>query len=232
MIRFTDRAWEEEVTEKVVADILSKAKPELIRELKSRGITLDADHIKQCIAKIPPITDVDVAAMIASNYVGVCNRCGECCRQIPIVEIEQDDVSRMASYLGMDAVEFSIKYVNADGERFYLKNSPCSFLTKANKCSIYPARPQSCRSFPFTRSAERTRTIEIPKYCAIGSNFLSIKVMSGILFLILPKDMRDAYQSTGAELMRRINKFGGGIEGAFLAIKSMKLLKDKARGRS
>lgn len=89
-----------------------------------------------------------------------------------IVTITHIDISRIASYLNLDA-QGILKHVafyqvlgggyeklvtppvlTTRGVAYLgllkLQDSSCVFLSKNNKCSIYPARPSSCRSFPFT----------------------------------------------------------------------------------
>lgn len=89
-----------------------------------------------------------------------------------IVTITHVDISRIASYLNLD-VQGILKHVafyqvvgggheklvtppviTTRGVAYLgllkLQNGSCIFLSKDNKCSIYPARPSSCRNFPFT----------------------------------------------------------------------------------
>jgi len=88
-----------------------------------------------------------------------------------IVTLTHIDVIRIASFLKLDAQSI-LKYVAfyqiiGGGEQklvtppivttrgiaylglLKLQDGSCIFLSK-NKCSIYPARPSSCRNFPFT----------------------------------------------------------------------------------
>jgi len=98
--------------------------------------------------------------------------CGNCCRDKKmIVTLTHVDVIRLASFLNLDAQEV-LKYVafyqiiGEGGQKLItppiittrgiaylgllkLNDGSCVFLSK-NKCSIYPARPTSCRNFPFT----------------------------------------------------------------------------------
>jgi len=88
-----------------------------------------------------------------------------------IVTLTHIDVIKIASFLNLD-VRGVLKYVAfyqiiGEGDRrlvtppiittrgiaylglLKLQDGSCIFLSK-NKCSIYPARPSSCRNFPFT----------------------------------------------------------------------------------
>ena len=63
-----------------------------------------------------------------------CERCGECCRTLPI-SLGWDDIERLSflDKLDDDAIENCLK-------------TPC---LNGNKCTIYDKRPLVCRIFPF-----------------------------------------------------------------------------------
>ncbi len=84
-----------------------------------------------------------------------CLRCGRCCR-IPdgVVYLSHSDIERLAEFLGISEEEFLEKYTVVRGKFRVLRDFPngdCIFL-RQDGCSVYPARPTQCRTFPFWRS--------------------------------------------------------------------------------
>ena len=86
-------------------------------------------------------------------FTWACKRSGNCCA-IPggFVRVTADEASAIASHLGLELAAFRSRYLQPDGAR--LKEglgNRCVFLQdgKPAGCSIYPARPAKCRSFPF-----------------------------------------------------------------------------------
>lgn len=77
-----------------------------------------------------------------------CTECGNCCRSL-MINVEEDDASRLAAYLGLPVATFENKYIekSSEGSLSVMNTIPCSFLHD-NKCSVYEARPCECREFP------------------------------------------------------------------------------------
>jgi len=94
-----------------------------------------------------------------------CQRSGNCCsRPEGEVRIGPADVARIARHLRLSEEVVRQRYVARRGDR--LIDSPggrCVFLRDGNQtaCSIYPARPKQCRTWPFwpelLRSPENLR---------------------------------------------------------------------------
>jgi len=82
-----------------------------------------------------------------------CRRSGNCCaRPEGVVRVTPDDVARIAAHLGMSEGAFRSRYVAASGDRLVEGNGPrCVFLADGHhaSCTIYPARPERCRTWPF-----------------------------------------------------------------------------------
>jgi hypothetical protein len=82
-----------------------------------------------------------------------CQRSGNCCaRPEGIVRVSTADVERIASHLGMSDAAVRSRYVTATGDRLVDGlGGRCVFLEDGShaSCSIYPARPERCRSWPF-----------------------------------------------------------------------------------
>lgn len=80
-----------------------------------------------------------------------CTACANCCRH-SVVALNHEDIERIARHLGAAAEEITALYTvgDADGPALRTLRSSeegCVFLA-ANHCSIYDARPQTCRDFP------------------------------------------------------------------------------------
>ncbi len=89
-----------------------------------------------------------------------CTACAHCCKTLRIV-VDDNDIRRLATRLGMSVRQFSKTHVRVDeDDEKYLANSPCSFLGEDNRCTVYEDRPQACRDFPYLHSPDfRSRSI-------------------------------------------------------------------------
>jgi len=98
----------------------------------------------------------------------VCARCGDCCR-IPIVPVTHKDVARLVKLTGIPANKIvrlcSSDEMSYDDEsglwitfrsgKYAMvlrkkKSGKCIFQTAGCACSAYAARPQTCRTFPYS----------------------------------------------------------------------------------
>ena len=77
--------------------------------------------------------------------------CIRCCDQDGYVYLTDEDVLRAAKFVGMTPKAFEKKYVyRTRHQRRFRKprEKQCPFLDAAG-CSIHPAKPTQCRTFPF-----------------------------------------------------------------------------------
>lgn len=82
--------------------------------------------------------------------------CGNCCvnhGDYEYVYLEGDDAERLARHLGLDLPDFHDRYTELDDEFPVLRmdRPACPFLD-GTRCSVYPARPTQCRTFPFWKN--------------------------------------------------------------------------------
>ena len=82
-----------------------------------------------------------------------CRRSGNCC-SLPdgVVYVDREDVRRIAEHLGLSERAFRSRYVAASGDQLIDgQGGRCVFLMdgKEAACSIYAARPERCRTWPF-----------------------------------------------------------------------------------
>ncbi|HEX8201548.1 MAG TPA: YkgJ family cysteine cluster protein [Isosphaeraceae bacterium] len=82
-----------------------------------------------------------------------CTRCGACCTGAPgYVWVDAEEVARLARFHGVAPEEFSRRYVRQVGMRHSLIEKPggdCVFWDRAAGCTVYPARPVQCQTWPF-----------------------------------------------------------------------------------
>jgi len=87
-----------------------------------------------------------------------CTQCGKCCTgPSGSVAISEKEIEDMASFLKLEIKTFKRLYVKRRGQQHFLvekrssktsSNYDCVFF-KENKCTVYAARPQQCKTFPF-----------------------------------------------------------------------------------
>ncbi len=82
-----------------------------------------------------------------------CTRCGACCRGGPgYVWVSLQEIEELARYRGEKPPQFSKKFVRRVGDRLSLIEQPggdCIFWDSQAGCTVYPARPVQCQTWPF-----------------------------------------------------------------------------------
>lgn len=82
-----------------------------------------------------------------------CTRCGACCTGAPgYVWVGEEELRRLAGHLGLSPEAFAGRYVRRVGPRLSLVERPngdCIFWDRGSGCTVYPARPVQCRTWPF-----------------------------------------------------------------------------------
>lgn len=90
-----------------------------------------------------------------------CLECANCCKTTSPIFYDTD-IERLAKALRMKAVDFADKYLKIDEEGDQvLKTSPCAFLDSENYCTVYEARPKSCREYPHTDRKKMVQIMEL-----------------------------------------------------------------------
>ena len=77
--------------------------------------------------------------------------CVNCCDVPGWVYITEDDLTRIAGYIGMTPADFERRYVYRTKHRLRLRKPPksqCHFLEE-DGCRVHPVKPTQCRLFPF-----------------------------------------------------------------------------------
>ena len=95
--------------------------------------------------------------------------CTNCCDQRGFVYLTETDLVRAAAFVGLPPAEFEARYVYRTRNYLRLRKPPrsqCHFL-KGHGCSIHPAKPTQCRTFPFWPDlvGNEDEWRETAKYC-------------------------------------------------------------------
>lgn len=81
-----------------------------------------------------------------------CTQCGRCCTVEGYVWVGPAEIERLAAHLELSVEAFAARYLRRVGRRLSLVEKPnheCVFWETGRGCTVYPARPTQCRSFPF-----------------------------------------------------------------------------------
>jgi uncharacterized protein len=85
-----------------------------------------------------------------------CTRCGACCTGEPgFVWVDDDDLEAIAAFRGEPVEQVRALYTKKARRGLSLReklNGDCVFFDRAQGCTIYPARPPQCRTWPFWES--------------------------------------------------------------------------------
>src|SRR5262249_42158164 len=77
-----------------------------------------------------------------------CLDCANCCKKMTPT-YNKADIKRIAGHFNQTPKEFYKKWLKKDTNGDIVnKSTPCQFLGKNNKCSIYEIRPLDCAEFP------------------------------------------------------------------------------------
>lgn len=82
----------------------------------------------------------------------VCQRCTACCRWPGDVRLEEEEIPRIAGFLGLDEEEFIGRYTRLRSNRRGLslverENHECIMLEDGG-CRIHEVKPSQCAGFP------------------------------------------------------------------------------------
>jgi Fe-S-cluster containining protein len=87
--------------------------------------------------------------------------CTACCDQEGIVCLNEADLRRAAKFVGMTTAAFEKRYVYRTAHQMRLRkprDRQCPFLD-GHGCSIHPAKPTQCRTFPFWPDIVESRAV-------------------------------------------------------------------------
>lgn len=100
-----------------------------------------------------------------------CTGCGECCRArhgYGYIYVTLEERRQLARHLGLETRAFTLRHCEKTDDRFHLRDpaNQCGFLDGA-RCTVYEARPQQCRTWPFWPENMNTKvwTREVKRDC-------------------------------------------------------------------
>jgi Fe-S-cluster containining protein len=110
-----------------------------------------------------------------------CRSCASCCR-VAETDVTKRDIDRLSRYLGLKQQEFVEQYTTSSAFEqkepiLRRRESGCIFL-EGNDCSIYEARPDTCRDFPHlirgagSFESRMWQMVDRATYCPIVYNAL------------------------------------------------------------
>jgi len=79
-----------------------------------------------------------------------CKRCGFCCQGESTVSLSEEEVRRMAAFLGLSREEFLRRYTVYRGGRLEMRtvDGHCIFYRGEEGCLVHPVKPDRCRQWP------------------------------------------------------------------------------------
>ncbi len=87
--------------------------------------------------------------------------CGACCSQAGEVWVSGPEIHRLATFLRLPQPQFRKRYLRKiHGKHALIDNAHggCIFLSPDLKCTVYEARPDQCRTYPFWPQILRDKT--------------------------------------------------------------------------
>jgi Fe-S-cluster containining protein len=81
-----------------------------------------------------------------------CTGCGACCHGPGYVWVDAAEIAVLAEHLGLDLDAFGRRYLRrVDGRLALVDGADEACVFWRDGCTVYPARPTQCRTFPFWR---------------------------------------------------------------------------------
>lgn len=82
----------------------------------------------------------------------VCQRCTACCRWPGDVRLEEDEIPRIAAYLGLSEDEFIVRYTrlrtNRQGLSLIEREDHACIMLEDGGCRVHEVKPSQCAGFP------------------------------------------------------------------------------------
>jgi uncharacterized protein len=111
--------------------------------------------------------------MVAEHLAAVtakidCCACANCCR-VMSPTLSGRDLRRLADHLRLSRAKLISDHLRPaeDKDTYIFKQTPCPFL-RDQRCDVYDARPDACRSFPHLQKREfRSRLTQVVENCSI-----------------------------------------------------------------
>jgi Fe-S-cluster containining protein len=114
--------------------------------------------------KAPKDLDRNTARLDTETWKEInCLECANCCK-VMTPTYTSKDLKRISKHFKMSVAEFKKKWLYKDKSGDWMNTTtPCQFLQKDNKCSIYAIRPADCSGFPHITKKKVIDYIHIQK---------------------------------------------------------------------
>ena len=90
-----------------------------------------------------------------------CSKCPGYCCSYPLIEVSKADIARLAKHFEVDYATAEERFTLYDKEekvrglrkqKDEIFGTVCRFFdTKERRCTVYAARPATCRSYPYSK---------------------------------------------------------------------------------
>jgi len=91
-----------------------------------------------------------------------CSKCPGYCCSYPLIEVSKSDIARLAKHFGLAYAVAEERFTLYDKEekvrglrkhKDEIYGTVCRFFdTKARRCTVYTARPTTCRDYPYAKT--------------------------------------------------------------------------------
>jgi Fe-S-cluster containining protein len=91
-----------------------------------------------------------------------CAKCPGYCCSYPLIEVSRADIARLARHFDIDHATAQERFTKYDVEekarglrhqKDELFGQVCRFFdTKERRCTVYEARPETCRGYPYSKT--------------------------------------------------------------------------------
>lgn len=112
------------------------------------------EKLTKFLRKLDEIVPEDFSALVEEEDKKVwqkvdCTTCANCCKTMTPT-YNKEDIRRISKHLGLSQKAFYDKYLTKDPENGDIINqqTPCPFLGKDDRCTIYEVRPKDCADYP------------------------------------------------------------------------------------
>jgi Fe-S-cluster containining protein len=148
------------------------------------------DDVLKAVSSLGLILETEVAMIVAMQET-LCKRCGNCCRDRVHLRFRKDELKSVADYLHVEYKRLKDQLkATPMGDGTFIISQPCSFL-RNNLCTVYPARPETCRGYPVNDLLTTMRRGAQFDGCPIANDLLAEIVVKRVLEEQMERDHPD-----------------------------------------